>query len=828
MTRRPSRSLYRSLLLSLVLGLIIPALVGGHFFLLAESQRARQELHDSLEWRADLLAGSLREPLWNIDAQAGIEIINMLMQDETVRSVHVTNGSLGTFAQVERSRPAVGPVQTVERPVLRQGAEIGKVRLSIDEGPAHAATNVRLRYAALALAFQLLISLLAIYFLLRRRLIAPITRLVSFADRLATGDLNAPPEHHGDDEIGRLGKHLETMRASLKQSFDRLATSEERLRHIVEQSPGAVFRCAQNDRGAFEFVSPAIYEITGYAPDRFTGVEAHVDFMNLVTEDDRAAVLRAVELASAPGSRYEIEYRLLDRAGHERRVLERGQCSEVASTLLVDGLILDITAIKASEDRLSFMAHHDVLTGLPNRQLFNDRLTHAIDRAARNRDRVGVMFIDLDNFKTVNDTLGHNVGDRLLVEVACRLGSSLRAGDTLARLGGDEFVFLVDSVGDPQGLRPVAQKIVALLAQPIRVDEHDLVLTASVGISVHPEDGRDAETLLKNADAAMYEAKSAGRNGYRYYQSEMTARAYERMQLERELRQAIARGEIFLEYQPQVELCSGRISGVEALARWRHPEHGLVSPVRFIPLAEETGFILELGDWVLQEACRQMVQWQADGIAVGRMAVNVSVRQIEQGQVVGSVRRALAATGISPSVLQIEVTESVIARTEDAFRHLDSLRELGIGLSIDDFGTGYSSLAYLKRLPVHQIKIDRRFVADLLGDSEDEAIATAIIQLSKTLKLEVVAEGIEDEGQRERLAALGCDLGQGFLFSRPVGPDVIAGTMSRWPWRPLGPDVPDEGPRNQVSASSAIDSRATVPSTSLSLSSPKSPMRKLR
>jgi len=437
------------------------------------------------------------------------------------------------------------------------------------------------------------------------------------------------------------------------------------------------------------------------------------------------------------------------------------------------GVFSDITKVKESQEKLDHMAHHDPLTTLPNRLLFHDRLHHALQRAARDQQQLAILFIDLDRFKNVNDTLGHHVGDELLKHVAAALSAKLREGDTLARLGGDEFIVLLEDVDGQFGAGHVAEKLMAMFEQPFMVSDYELYVTGSVGISLYPGDASDLNMLIRNADVAMYQAKARGRNGYQFYAPSMTGEGVERLRLEALLRRSIEKGEIFLNYQPQVEIDSGRLIGVEALVRWDSPELGLVPPVRFIPLAEDSGFINQLGKWVLQEACRQMVRWEQAGLRVPKMAVNLSVKQFERGSIAGMVADVLAETGLAPARLQLEVTESVIMNTGDALVFINDLHAIGVGLAIDDFGTGYSSLAYLKQLPVQTLKIDRSFITDISTDVNDEAIAIAIIQLGKSLNLSVIAEGVETADQAAFLLRHGCNHAQGYLYSRPVSAQAL-------------------------------------------------------
>lgn len=435
------------------------------------------------------------------------------------------------------------------------------------------------------------------------------------------------------------------------------------------------------------------------------------------------------------------------------------------------GVFSDITDIKQSQERLDFLAHHDPLTKLPNRLLFNHRLVHGIGLARRNGSQLAVMFIDLDHFKNVNDTLGHDLGDELLKKVASTLSGHLRASDTLARIGGDEFLLLLDDVEAPRYAGTIAEKVLTLLSETIMVSGYELFISASIGISFYPDDGEDVTSLVKNADTAMYFAKTQGRNAYHFYAPAMSDYARERMHLESLLRRSVDRGELLLHYQLKLDLASGQPVGAEALVRWNSPELGLVSPVRFIPVAEDIGFIGVLGEWVLRTACRQMIEWDAQGLHLPSIAVNLSVRQLERGDISEVVSRVLGETGLPASRLELEVTESAIMKSDQALVHLDKLRALGVELSVDDFGTGYSSLSYLRRLPVQKLKIDRSFIINVSCEPSREAIVRAIIALAKALGMCAVAEGIETEEEAEFLRNEGCHQGQGFLFSKPLPPD---------------------------------------------------------
>jgi diguanylate cyclase (GGDEF)-like protein/PAS domain S-box-containing protein len=440
----------------------------------------------------------------------------------------------------------------------------------------------------------------------------------------------------------------------------------------------------------------------------------------------------------------------------------------------------DISARKVAEAHVAHLAQHDALTGLANRLLLKDRLQLAITTAQRTQRTQALLFIDLDRFKAINDTVGHSVGDSLLLQVALRLRECVRESDTLARVGGDEFVILLTNLLKPDGCLPVAEKVIAAVAQPISVDNHVFNISASVGIAVWPTDGADAETLTRNADVAMYHAKNSGRNNFQFFTPEMNTHALEAMAMEAALRKALLRDEFLLHFQAQIDFDNGCIIGAESLVRWNHPELGLVPPGRFIPIAEERGLIGKLGDWVLHAACRQAVAWRDAGIPLVPIAVNISALQFKEGALRDSVLSALNETGLAPEYLVLEITESVVMDDVDqAITVLSELREMGIAIEIDDFGTGYSSLSYLKRLPIHRLKIDQSFVRDLTTDQDDAAIIGAIISMAKSLKLEIIAEGVETSAQAAFLHAQGCRAMQGFFFSRPQPADEFAATLSK-------------------------------------------------
>lgn len=432
----------------------------------------------------------------------------------------------------------------------------------------------------------------------------------------------------------------------------------------------------------------------------------------------------------------------------------------------------DISSLKESERKLYHLAHHDPLTGLPNRLLMIARLEHALKQSLRNPTLLALMFIDLDRFKNVNDSYGHALGDQLLVNVARRLKSHLRSGDTIARIGGDEFVVLLEQLRQADQAAALAQSCIDALARPFAIAGQEIFITPSIGISLFPGDGSDAESLLKHADIAMYRSKEEGRHRYSFFTKQLSDKVKERLKCETLLRRALERREFELHYQPQVGADSGRIVGAEALLRWNHPEQGQILPNMFIPVLEETGLIQEVGAWALKTACRQMQDWEELGLPKIRLAVNLSAKQVSPESTSHRLQTILAESGLSPNRLELEITEhSIMQGTEKGNHLLNSLRELGVSLAIDDFGTGYSSLMRLKQLPVHCLKIEQTLVRDIPDDQDDQAICRAVVALGHSLGVRIVAEGVEREEQADFLRSIGCDELQGYLYGRPMAAD---------------------------------------------------------
>lgn len=554
--------------------------------------------------------------------------------------------------------------------------------------------------------------------------------------------------------------------AERRAAEQQLRASEDRYRRLVEVSPDAIYVIKD---GRIAFANPAALQLFGASdPGGLIGRDAisltHPDFAHITA--DRLRLLESGADSNPP-----VEQVFLKLDGASVHVEVASVRFDYKGAPAAQVVARDIGPRRIAERELVRMSHFDSLTELPNRSLFQDRLVQALTQARRNEWQVGLLLIDLDNFKWVNDTLGHSVGDELLREVAARLHEALRAGDTLARIGGDEFAIVLPDIDSPEAARIVAQKVLDTLKPAFALAGQEFFAGASVGITVHPLDGTDAETLMRNADIALYKAKEAGRNGYQFFTPSMNADAVAQLNLETDLRSALARGEFELHYQPKADVILDRVTGAEALLRWRKADGSLVQPAQFIPALENSGLISEVGDWVVREACRQLVAWNGSVPQRMSVAVNVSSRQFRGGRIVESVKQALRETGCDPHRLELEITESLVMHDVDVTVHaLEELRALGVRVSVDDFGTGYSSLAYLKQLPLDALKIDRSFIKDLSEDANDAAITTAIVAMARSLGYRTIAEGVETQLQRQFLEACGCDEVQGYLLSRPLPP----------------------------------------------------------
>jgi diguanylate cyclase (GGDEF)-like protein/PAS domain S-box-containing protein len=564
-------------------------------------------------------------------------------------------------------------------------------------------------------------------------------------------------------------------RTHSRRQMDALRANGEAFQALVQHSQDII--TVHDAEGLTLYESPSASRVLGHPPGALVG---RVPFESVHPKDLARARVAFNRLIEGESSGLPVEFRFRHAEGHWIHLEALG--SNLLDHPGIRGVVLtsrDVSERKKAEARAQYLTQHDGLTGLPNRLLMNDRLQQAIVQARRSGSQVALMFIDLDRFKMVNDSFGHMTGDSLLKQVAARLVRCLRDTDTVARLGGDEFTIMLPDVAGAQMVGEVAQRVLGEFAQPFSDGDQELFVSASIGISLFPRDATAPDELVKHADTAMYSAKDSGRNNYRYFTEDLNVEVREKVMLESGLRHAMERGELRLYYQPKIDLSSGRVIGAESLLRWQHPTLGLIAPGRFIPVAEESGLIVPLGEWVLRKACEQLRTWEAQGLQM-QVAVNVSARQFQQRNLADLVMNIMRDCRVDPHLIEIELTESAIMNDAQAsISTLEQMKSRGISISIDDFGTGYSSLSYLKRLPLDILKIDQSFVRDITTDYNDAAIVRAIIGLARSLGIKVIAEGVEDDSQLSFLNAYGCNYGQGFLFGEPLDPPTFLELVRR-------------------------------------------------
>ena len=666
----------------------------------------------------------------------------------------------------------------VARPILFKGETLGTLYLESD---LRSLNSFILRDASLTLmvAMAVFLASIALFARMQKAIIDPLRHLSdgmrSVSDKQ---DYAVRVEVHGNDEVGLLARTFNEMLERIQMHDTERKRYREHLEQEVAQRTANLTEAQRIARiGNWEWDvasgtlvwSDEVYRIFGFEPQRF---EASKDsFLDAVHPEDRAMVKGQIRAALESGHPYALDHRIVLPDGLVRYVHSQGevQRDEQGRAARMLGTVQDITERHAAEEQIQFLAYHDALTGLPNRLLARDRSELAIAVAHRAHTRVALLFLDLDNFKTINDSLGHDFGDTALRTIAARLHHCLRDTDTLSRQGGDEFLIVLTGIGNNDSITATAEKILAQIAEPFSMEGHELTVSTSMGIAIYPDDGNDFDTLLKKADTAMYQAKEAGRNIYRFHTEKMNVDAEEHLRMLNGLRHALDRGEFVLHYQPQNSLADGRVLGAEALIRWNHPKLGLLPPGRFIPVAEESGMIVPIGNWVLHEACRQAAAWHQAGLPDIVIAVNLSALQFRRGDLEENVIHALTESGLAPAQLELELTESILINDiENVVGRLQRLKSLGIKLSIDDFGTGYSSLSYLKRFNVDKLKIDQSFVRDMADDPNDAAIVLAIIQMARSLNLKTIAEGIENKKQLSLLRLQHCDEGQGYYFAKPM------------------------------------------------------------
>ena len=560
--------------------------------------------------------------------------------------------------------------------------------------------------------------------------------------------------------------YVQTCRAT-----ESLAQNRERLLGVAFHHSGEAIMITDHDN-CIVTVNPAFTELTGYTQEEVVGKNPSMLSAGRTTREEYERMWAAISLKGYWQG--EIWDRRKDGGVYPKWLSISVMRDESGEIRFHIAHFSDISAERAAEAKLHHMAHHDMLTGLSNRVSLKDRLEHALALARRESSRVALLFIDLDRFKSINDTLGHHVGDELLIAVSQRLRQCVRESDLVARLGGDEFVVMLPGLDQSAAAASVAEKIVASIGEPYLIGAHTFYTTPSVGIAIYPEDGADGESLMRNADAAMYHAKSAGRNNFQFFDAKMNELAVERLSIEHALRHALSRDEFRLHFQPVIDIRTGRVASIEALVRWQHPERGLLAPGFFIGVAEETGLIQAIGDWVLWAACRQLADFRAAGMADVRMAINISALQMRNGNLPVLAQGIMAAYSLQAGDLIFEITESIaMEQPKETERILDQLHAMGIQLALDDFGTGYSSLSYLKLFALDTLKLDRSFVEEIGVDADGQIICDATIGLAHSLRLRLVAEGVETQEQLDYLQARGCHYVQGYLFSRPLPADQI-------------------------------------------------------
>ncbi len=768
------------------------------------SASALQEVHfKQLEHQgqtlAEILAQSLVNPLYELDMESiGMllrtavsqhDIVYAMVYDAQGRIIHDGKETLPGFGKttghqiVEKSLQEKSVKSKIEdnhldlaTPIfIGEGVVLGGILIGVsleEMQKTLAQSNKRLEsisshhsqrniYAVLLLGIALSgIGILAAT-LVANHLTSPIGKLARLAERIGAHDYRASSQIDRPDEIGDLAHALEKMGRQLEKT----TISKEYLDEILFSMKDALL--VTDRQGIIKRVNRAFSNLTGYNEDEL--LESPLSLV-LPAKSDQ---LEWYELILEQEDVNAEDATFIRRDGSEVPVLL--SAAQLSHSQHHQGMVFvaqDMTERHAAAQQIHNLAYFDLVTGLPNRALFIDRLNQMLQLAAREKSRLALMFLDLDRFKNINDTLGHQVGDRLLKAVAERFQNAKRAADTVARFGGDEFTFVIPDIHKTDDIITLAEKILALFQRPFQIDDYELFAGTSIGISIFPDDAENAESLIRHADIAMYRSKEKQSNGFEFYTADMNIRATEFLRLEHGLRRALDNAEFELCYQPQINLTSGRVEAVEALLRWRQLDGSMQLPDSFLPVMEETGLVVPVGEWVLKEACQQMVQWHATGLAPDHVAVNLSGRQLSTPGLVRLIEETLEQSGLSPEYLMLEITESSLMQdTDRAIDQLTQLSAMGIKLAIDDFGTGYSSLEHLQRFPIHILKIDRSFVQNMEINKDRAAIVTAIISLARIMELEVVAEGVETEHQKMLLDELGCDLVQGFLFG-----DAVAGS----------------------------------------------------
>lgn len=790
------------ILISLVTSIFLGAFQSYTFF--TRQEQSLSNLHKLGNSKTVRLARDLEIPMWEMDE---ILIKNILLseyENEQVHAIYIAgNDNIEIHLDKSNSPEIIDQADKnlirMSQPILHNGNKIGDINLYLTTEPLKEKIYKELIYTIFLTGLEIIIIILLLWVMMRRIILRPIESLMAYTTQIADGDYSNPNLKLDEDEIGKLGNSINQMKNKIELREKELKDSSEQLLDVKEQLEYAI-NGTKDGLWDWNLQTNEVYfsipwkEMLGYKDDELSNsVETWEKIMH---PDDLAQVKQDVAFShEVPGRLYENIHRLRHKNGNWVWILTRGQTifNKEGKAIRMVGFHTDITKQKELEytlekqneelrqaeekyiikqEELHFQANHDALTGLPNRLLFNDRLIQSIEKAKRKKLKFALLFIDLDHFKEINDSLGHDIGDEILKTVTSRLRASKRDEDTLARLGGDEFTIILEDLHHIQDASLVASKILKSLSQPMNVNDNVLYVSSSIGISLYPDDGKSAQSLLKFADSAMYKAKEEGRNNFQYYNTTLTELAFERVLMETSLRTGLKNNEFVVYYQAQVNGNTDAIIGMEALVRWQHPTMGLVYPDKFIPLAESTGLIIELDRYVMKMAMRQVSEWYKQGFNPGVLSINLSVKQLQKDDFITMFKELIEETNCKYEWIALEVTEGqVMTRPEEAVTILQAISDTGIEIAIDDFGTGYSSLAYLKRLPIDKLKIDKVFVKDLPNDEEDVGITEAVIALAKSLNLKVIAEGVETQEQKDFLVENGCENIQGYYYSKPIPTD---------------------------------------------------------
>jgi diguanylate cyclase (GGDEF)-like protein/PAS domain S-box-containing protein len=787
-------NLREKLLIVVIIGLLFTFSGVATLQIYDVKQSFNEQIERSGQDRSTLIAESVANLIIAYD-YSNIESLTKriaLMSDVQQISIFNRSGKL----MASQTSPILKPDAkglTFVTPVNFSGAEVGRVELKLSLDRLDALVHkTYLNLLFFIIVFTLVFGIL-IYTTVSIYIVKPICHISKAAQQLALGDFSTVLPPVSSDELGHLVQSFSSMRETRQRVENELNTLNANLEHLVMERVGELHSSEAYIRAVLENVNEGIIVIdeANMIVTFNPAAEKIFGFSVQMMIKQSFNILIAAESLDQSGkySKYTDEVSIF---GVTREVIGMRKDLSAFPLELKTSLITiqnkplyiisarDISDRKNAEQRISYMASHDALTNLPNRTLLQDRIQQTLAHCVRRHQQAAIIFIDLDKFKAINDTLGHDVGDALLKETSARLVSHVRSDDTVARHGGDEFIILLTEICHPEDAGAIAQKLLESLLLPFNIKNHTLYISASIGIAIYPDDGQNMETLLKNSDLAMYHAKETGRNNYQFFSAKLNELAAEKMSLLSELRHAIERNELFLTYQPVVDLPTNKLCGLEVLLRWRHPQLGLISPVNFIPLAEESGLILPIGEWVFRTVCAQVSVWLAQGYEVPRLAINLSAKQFLLPTLGDTFASILKESALNPHYIGFEITESMLVHNvEETTDTLMQFNRMGIEISIDDFGTGYSSLSYLKKFPINKLKIDKSFVDDVTQNPDDAAIVKAIIAMAHGLSILVVSEGVETQGQLDFLALQGCDQYQGYLYSKPLTALEIVTRLNR-------------------------------------------------